>query len=113
MIKIKLISLLAAIITLVLLLGLTSPVNAPLSIYLAVFFVAYWLCFICIILIIDLAYSQVPRKMRIFTATVLSFSPTILLALASLSSISITDLLLAIGVPAAIVWYGLKSTVVK
>jgi|GEM_PF-6464487 len=111
--KQKTLVLLFGFIFLVLFLGIISPTSAQLPVYLVLFSIVYTIFAALFSIIIDVAYAKTPKNRRRFTAIVLAFSPTILLALASLSSISVVDFILAVSVPAAIVWYGLHGTVVK
>lgn len=98
---------------LLLLTSATSPVNATLPIYLAVFSLVYMFFVVLLLIVISLMYASYDKTKQYFIAVVLGFSPTILLALASLSTISVIDVLLALGVPAMIVWYGVKRGVIK
>lgn len=93
--------------------GLTSPNAATLPIYLVAFSLVYIFCVLVISLILKIGYSHLADNKRYFIAVVIGFTPTILLALASLSDLSLIDILLAFGLPAAIAWYGLKSDIVK
>lgn len=77
------------------------------------FLMVYVTSFLLIKIVIDLAYGQVKRNIRLFAGLVLAFTPTILLALSSLSDISIIDVVFAFGVPAIIVWYAIKINTVK
>lgn len=113
MIKVKLFSIAILALGIVLFLGLTSPNNASLLMYAIVFFLIYSFCLLLISVIMDIAYTNINQKMRFFIATVLAFSPTALVALSSLSSISVVDVFFAVTLPVAIVWYGLKNNSVN
>ena len=91
------------------LLGMTSPSSVKLPIYLLVFSVIYIIFILAILIIASLAYPNTSNSERLFVAVVLSFCPVIVLALESMSTVSLIDTLLAISVPAIIVWYGLKK----
>ena len=109
----KILTLLFISTGLLLLTSVTSPVNATLPIYLAVFSLVYFFFVVLFLIIISLTYAGYDKSKQYFFAVVLGFSPTILLALASLSTISIIDVVLALGVPMMIVWYGVKRGVIK
>jgi len=95
-------------ISLLLLTGYTSPNNVTLPVYLAVFLIIYLMCLLVLMLILYLAYTNLQRSKKIFVSAVLAFSPVLFLALGTLSSISILDFLLVIGLPLIVVWYGLR-----
>ena len=95
-------------VTLLLLTGFTSPNNVTLPVYLAVFLVIYLICVFILMLIINLAYIGLQRSKTIFISAVLAFTPVLFLAFGTLSSISVLDFVLVIGLPAVIVWYGLR-----
>lgn len=111
--KNNLIILFASMIALAVVFACTSPDGVGLPVYLAVFSLVYIFCLSVITLVLELAYSKTPKASRRFTAIVLAFSPTILLAIATLSSLTIIDFLLALGIPIVIVWYGLKGKFIK
>ncbi len=111
--KKKIIILASSITALVIVLGTIPPTGAKLSTYLLVFSLLYVFFTVLCLLFIELAYSHISRYQQLFTAIVLGFSPTILLALASLTSLSIIDVVLAVGVPFIIVWYSLKRGIIK
>jgi len=111
--KNNLIILCTSTIALAVIFASTSPDGVGLPVYLAVFSLVYIFCLSVITLVLELAYSKTPKTSRRFTAIVLAFSPTILLAIATLSSLTIIDFLLALGIPIVIVWYGLKGKFIK
>jgi hypothetical protein len=94
-------------------LGTISPNGAKLSTYLVVFSLFYILFTLLCLLFIELAYAHISRYQQVFSAIVIGFSPTILLALASLTSLSIIDVVLALGIPFVIVWYSLRRGIIK
>ena len=94
-------------------LGLFSPVDARLPVYLALFSLLYVFFTLLFSIIIDVSYAKIDSNRRRFAAVILGFSPTILLALASLSSITFIDFVLATGIPIVIVWYGIRRGAVK
>lgn len=95
------------------LLAMTSPNTTNLPVYLVVFGLIYLFFVLVITIIADLAYAKSTPRARFFGASILAFSPTIILAIASLSSLTFIDVILALGVPLAIVWYGLKGGFIK
>jgi hypothetical protein len=101
-------SIIVLLIGFALLLGFTSPNKVTLPVYLAVFAIIYLFCTLVLLIIFQLAYSNMLISKKIFISTVLAFCPVILLALNTLSTISLLDVLLAFGVPLLIVWYGFK-----
>lgn len=109
----KLLLLATCVVALAFLLALQSPKGAGLPLYLAVFFLVYIICVVVTLLFIELAYSHIGKNKQLFNAVVLGFSPVILLALASLSSLSLVDVLLAVGIPSAVVWYSSRRGVMK
>lgn len=111
--KNNLIVLMASAMALAIVFASTSPNNIGLPVYLGVFSLIYIFCLSVITLVIELAYAKTPKNTRRFIAIVLAFSPTILLAITTLSSLTIIDFLLAVGIPAVIVWYGLKGKFIK
>jgi hypothetical protein len=96
------------VIGLGLLLGLTSPNHVSLLVYLAVFIIIYFICLLILLLILNFTHPDMSMTKRLFIATVLAFAPIILLALNTISTLSLLDILLACGVPSIIVWYGFK-----
>jgi hypothetical protein len=111
--KKRLLFLLLTAIILAIFFGSFSPNEAKLPVYLVLFSIIYLFSTQLFSIIIDLAYAKIPKRSRRFAAIVLGFSPTVLLALASLSSITVVDFILAIGIPTIIVWYGLRGAVIK
>lgn len=97
------------VLLLFLLLGYTDPNNVDLIIYLAVFALIYIFCLVLIYLIIKVAYPNLSYYRQAFVSIVLAFSPVSLLAIGTLSSLKLLDVVLCIGVPSAIVWYGLRQ----
>ncbi|MCK9641774.1 MAG: hypothetical protein M0R39_17865 [Prolixibacteraceae bacterium] len=98
----------SALILLTVLLA-SSPGEVSLPIYLAVFIDIYVFCVCMIAIIIDLAYGNLPSRQKTFMSLVLAFTPLSLLALETLSTVSLIDVVLAVGLPALLVWYGLKK----
>ena len=96
-------------ILIILLLGYTDPNSVNLVIYLALFALIYVFCSVLIYMIIKVAYSDLSNYKQVFVSIVLAFSPVSLLAIGSLSSLELLDVVLCIGVPSAIVWYGLRQ----
>ena len=111
--KKKLISLTVLAFLLIGIFGFTSPAQIGLPMYLLVFGFVYIFFALLILVIADLAYAKSPEKNRMFGSVVLAFSPTIILAISSLSSLTFVDFLLALGIPIVIVWYGLRGRVIK
>jgi hypothetical protein len=109
----KIIALLISILCLLAVLASTTPNNARLPLYLIIFSLVYVVSFFVIILFLDLAYTSISASERRFIAIVLGFSPTIIIALASLSSVSVIDIALAVGVPVLVIWYTLRRGVIK
>ena len=109
----KIILLITTSLLLVSIFGFISPTSAGLPLYIFVFSLIYIISFLVIILFLDLAYSTLPKAERRFIALVLGFSPTLVLALASLSSLSVIDFALAVGVPIIIIWYGVRRGAIK
>jgi hypothetical protein len=101
------------IILILLLLGYTDPSSVNLIIYLAVFGLIYIFCLVSIYMIIKVAYPNLSNYRQVFVAIVLAFSPVSLLAIGTLSSLKLLDVVLCIGVPSAIVWYGLRQIAKK
>jgi hypothetical protein len=96
-------------LALLLLMGFTSPNSVTLPVYLAVFLVIYLICIFILILILNLAYANLRYSKKLFISAILAFSPVLFLALGTLSSISVLDFVLVIGLPAIIAWYGLRA----
>lgn len=111
--KIKITALVICSVALGLLLAATNPNGAKLPLYLLIFSLVYVISSLLLLLFLDLAYSGLHSVEKRFIAIVLGFSPTILLALASLSTLSVIDVLLATGIPFIIVWYGIRRGVIK
>lgn len=111
--KKKIILLFLTLLSLVSFLGFVSPNSARLPVYLVIFSLVYVVFALVFSLVIDLAYARLPKSRRRFAAIILGFSPTIILALTSLSSVSVVDFTLAIAIPVVIVWYGLRGTIIK
>ncbi|MFO0881843.1 MAG: hypothetical protein U0491_00090 [Candidatus Saccharimonadales bacterium] len=109
----RIIILFATIIALIALMGATSPNTARLPLYLVVFSLIYIISMLVIQLFLDIAYSSLTRSEKLFISIVFAFCPAVIMALGSLSSVSFIDIVLAIGVPAIIVWYGLRRGVIK
>jgi hypothetical protein len=93
-----------------LLFGFTSPNQSSLPTLLLAFSILYLFCAMIFLIIINLAYDDIKKSQGIFIAFVLAFCPVLLLALESLSTVSFIDILLAIGLPVVIVWYGVKRS---
>lgn len=91
-----------------LLLGYTSPNNVTLPVYLAVFAVIYLFFALIVFATISLAYNHMARTRIIFLSVVIAFAPVILLALNTISTLSLLDIILALGIPLIVVWYGFK-----
>ena len=97
-------------VLLILLFSFTSPVQTSLPIFLMVFSLLFFFFASLFLIIISLAYDNLRQSQIIFIALVLAFCPVTFLALESLSTISILDILLTIGIPVIIIWYGLKRS---
>lgn len=113
MIKIKLFSIVILLVGFFMLLGLTSPNNASPLMYVLMFLIIYLFSLLVISVVLDVAYSKLTSKMRFFIASVSAFTPTIIVALSSLSTISIIDVVFAVAIPSLIVWYGIKNNTIK
>jgi hypothetical protein len=111
--KNKLIATILVAATIVTVMGVVTPVNAQQQVYLVLFSLLYTFFSLVFLVIIDIAYPKVDIHRRRFSAIVLGFSPTLLLAFASLSSVTFIDFILATGIPAAIVWYGIRGGTIK
>ena len=109
----KMVTLLGTLLALVGVLSLSSPVGGRAPLFLLVFALVYTVSSLLIRLVLDLAYGGMPVSERRFIALVLAFSPTILLALSSLSTLSVIDIVLAIGVPVIVIWYGVRRGAIK
>ena len=94
---------------LIALLGLTKPDGNNIAIYLAIFGLVYALSVQIVYIIFEIAYPKVTKSNKLFIAIVLAFTPVMLLALSTLNSVELIDIVLSIGVPLAIVWYGIKQ----
>ena len=94
---------------LIAMLGLTEPDGNNIAIYLAIFGLTYALSAQVTYLIVTVAYPKIAKSNKLFIAIVLAFTPVMLLALSTLNSVKLIDIVLSIGVPLAIVWYGIKQ----
>ncbi|MEI6237463.1 MAG: hypothetical protein WCP03_02580 [Candidatus Saccharibacteria bacterium] len=95
--------------TLIVTLGLTKPDSNNIAIYLAIFGLTYALSAQIVHLIVKVAYPKIAKSNKLFISIVLAFTPVMLLALSTLNSAKLIDIVLSIGVPVAIVWYGIKQ----
>jgi hypothetical protein len=100
--KNKLLILAMSVIGLMAVMSYYSPINSDLKLYLAVYSLIYIICFIAIWFFIDVAYQQESNN-HVIIAAVLAFTPVSVLAVSSLSSLSLMDVALSVLVPLIIV----------
>jgi len=98
---------------LVLIFSVTSPVNANLAIFLLVFFMLYLVFLDLFIIISWISSEHKDYKKLLFISVVLAFAPTFFIGLSTLSNLNLMDVVLSLGIPAAVAWYGLRSSYFK
>ena len=108
--KIKLLLISFMILILLGIFSIISPIDANLLIYLAVFVLVYLLCFTIILFIVDIAYHHNDQSTKLLGSAILAFAPVTLLAIASLSALSLMDIVLTLSIPPLVVWYVYKRT---
>jgi hypothetical protein len=96
-------------LALILMMGYIDPLKTNIFIYLVVFLIVYIMCALIINLILKVAYSNSSFGKRVFVSVTLAFTPVALLAISTLSSVKLIDLILSICVPLVVVWYGTKQ----
>jgi hypothetical protein len=94
---------------LLILLGYNEPDGNNIAIYLAVFSLIYIICLQIIYITVRIAYPKISKSNKLFISIVMAFSPIALLALSTLGSMKVIDVLLSIGIPLIIIWYGIKQ----
>ena len=82
-----------------------SPVNADIKIYLLIYFLVYILFVLIVWSLLDFVYHKISNSLKIFSALIISTSPVSILAIASLSNLSLIDIVLSIAIPLVLVWY--------
>jgi len=96
-----------------LLFSLTSPVNANLVIFLLIFFMLYLVFLDLFIIVSWISTEHKDYKKLLFVSVVLAFAPTFFVGLSTLSNLNLMDVVLSLGIPAVVAWYGLRSSYFK
>ena len=109
-------NILGIIFTIILLVVATGIINASktsLAIYLVIFILVLVVVGLIINLVLMIAYGSMHKTSRVFISFVLAFIPTGILALSSLSSVTIIDFALVLAIPILLVWYGARNNLLK
>lgn len=85
--------------------SLTTPKNESLLLYLLIFLILFIWSYLLINIVLSLAYPYANGQKLIYISTILAFIPTVILALVTVTTISVIDIVLAVSIPLIIVWY--------
>jgi hypothetical protein len=111
--KKSILGIISTIFLLVVFTGIVNATEANLLVYLVVFLLLFIIFSLAIGLVLRVAYGAMHKASRIFISFVLAFIPTGILALSSLSSVTVMDFALVLAIPILLVWYGLKNNLIK
>lgn len=102
-----------AVIVLLLLFSFIDASSTSLSIYFFVFALVYLIFSQLINIVIRIGYSSMKQSSRLFISFVLAFIPTGILALSTLSDVTILDFVFVLAIPILVVWYGIRNNLLK
>ena len=90
-----------------------NPKTSPLPVFLLIFILGYAAVCVSVLLLLRWIYPKMSKSRLTFSSCILAFCPIIILALQSVSSLSILNFMLALVLPIVIVWYAFKRDLIN
>lgn len=102
------VSLVTLIVIFGLMLSIFNPKTSLLPVFLLMFVLGYAALCVSIALLLSWVYPKMLKSRLVFASCILAFCPVVILALQSVGGLSILNFMLALILPAIIVWYAFK-----